>query len=176
MIARLSRDERGVALIEFAISVPVLLFLFIGSYQLTDAISAYRKVTRATRTIADLTSQYTSVRNSDVDGILAASQQIMAPYSYTNANLVIIQVVVDASGTSKVCWSRGLNATPPAAGTAFNIPSGMKVNGTYLLVAQTTYTYTPVAASPLIGTIPMKDQIILSPRLSAAVSNTDQPC
>ncbi|MGJ3648771.1 TadE/TadG family type IV pilus assembly protein [Sphingomonas sp. GlSt437] len=176
MTRRLFRDERGIALVEFALSVPLLLLMFIGSYQLTDAISAYRKVTTATRAIADLSSQYTTVSNSDLDNILAASQQIMAPYKYANANLVIVQVTIDGSGNSTVCWSRGLNATPPTKGTAFTIPSAMKVNGTYLLVAQTTYTYTPVAATSLIGTIPMKDQIILSPRLSAAVTNTDQPC
>ncbi|NDU79348.1 pilus assembly protein, partial [Actinomadura sp. DSM 109109] len=67
MTRRLFRDERGIALVEFALSVPLLLLMFIGSYQLTDAISAYRKVTTATRAIADLSSQYTTVSNSDLD-------------------------------------------------------------------------------------------------------------
>lgn len=170
MLRRLTSDQRGVSLVEFAISVPLLLLLFIGGYQLTDAISAYRKVTTTTRAVADLTSQYSSLKASDVDAILAASQQIMVPYNYANAKLVIVQVKIDGSGVSTVDWSRGLNVTPPAVGSAFTIPSGMKVNNTYLLVAQTDYTYSPIAASSVIGTIPLRDQIILSPRLSPSVS------
>ena len=109
MMCRLASDKRGLALVEFALSIPVLLILFIGGYQVSDAISAYRKVTTTTRAIGDLTSQYSSVTDSDLDSILLASQQIMYPYSYVNAQLTITQVKIDSTGHPTVSWSRALN-------------------------------------------------------------------
>ena len=172
MIARLARDQRGVSLVEFALCLPFLITLYIGSYQLSDAISAYRKVTTATRAIADLTSQYSVVTDADLDAVLSASQQIMAPYKLSNARLTITQVKIDpTSGAATVAWSRGLNVSGLTDGDPFTVPSTIKTKGTYLLVGSINYTYTPVAASTLIGTIPMKDQIILSPRTVACIKH-----
>ena len=80
MIARLARDTRAVTATEFAIVLPFLVAMYLGGYQLSDAISAYRKVTTATRTVADLTSQFPSVSDAELDTVLAASQQVMTPY------------------------------------------------------------------------------------------------
>lgn len=164
MIRQLINDTRGVSLIEFAICLPFMVLLYVGGYQLTDAISAYRKVTSATRTIADLASQYTSVNNSDLDTILNASQQVMAPYKTDNATMTISQIKIDANGVSTVDWSRGKNATGLTKGDAFAVPAAIKQANSYLIVAAINFNYAPNTASSLIGTIPMKDQIILSPR------------
>lgn len=171
MIARLSSDQRGVSLVEFALCLPFLITLYFGSYQLCDAISAYRKVTTATRAIADLTSQYSEVTDGDLDGVLSASQQIMAPYKLANARLTITQVKIDpSSGAATVDWSRGLNTSGLTAGDAFTVPASIKTKGSYLLVGSIDYSYVPVAVSGLLGTIAMKDQIILSPRAVASIT------
>lgn len=172
MIRRLIRDEHGLSVVEFAICLPFLVLLYVGSYQLSDAISAQRKVTIATRAIADLTSQYTTVTNTDLDQILAASQQIMAPYKYSAAQLTITQVKIASNGTATVDWSRGLNAAALTPGSTVTLANNIKKYHDYVLIAQTTYTYTPIAASSMIGTIPMHDEIVLSPRSSSSITNT----
>ncbi|WP_404339307.1 TadE/TadG family type IV pilus assembly protein [Sphingomonas sp. MMS12-HWE2-04] len=169
MMGALLREKRGIAAVEFAFALPFLVLLYIGGYQLSDAISAYRKVTVATRTIADLTSQYTSVTNGDLDDILAASQQVMTPYKMANAELVVSQVSIDGSGNAKVSWSRARNTTALTEGSAYTVASSIKQNNTSLIVATIKYNYVPVAASSLIGTIPMRDVIIMSPRASSTV-------
>ena len=60
-MTRLFRESRAVAAVEFAFALPILLLLYVAGYQISDAISSYRKVTVATRTIADLATQFTSV-------------------------------------------------------------------------------------------------------------------
>lgn len=169
MMVRLQRDIRGVGAVEFALSLPFLVLLYIGGYQFSDAISAYRKVTVATKTVADLTSQYTSVTNDDLDQILAASQQVLTPYKVANAQLTVSQISIDGSGNPKVSWSRGLNTAALTEGTDFTVPASIKQNNTSLIVATIRYNYVPVAASSLIGTIPMRDVIIMSPRASSTV-------
>lgn len=169
MMARLKHDRRGIAAVEFAFVLPFLVVLFIGGYQISDAISAFRKVTVATKTVADLTSQYTSVTNNDLDQILAASQQVMAPYKVSNAQITVSQVSIDNNGVAKISWSRGLNTAAMTVGTDFAVPATIKQNNTSLIVAEITYSYVPVVASSMFGTIPMRDNIIMSPRASSTV-------
>lgn len=169
MIARLARDTRAISATEFAIVLPFLVTMYLGGYQLSDAISAYRKVTTATRTVADLTSQFSSVSDAELDTVLAASQQVMTPYKVANAQLIVSQVVVDDEGAVTVDWSRALNTTALQSGTPYTLPPSIKQNGTSLIVATIRYNYVPVVAPTLIGTIPMRDDILMSPRTSATV-------
>lgn len=160
----------AVAMVEFAISLPFLALLYVGGYQICDAVSAYRKVTRATRTIADLTSQYTSVDEQDVSEILASSNQVMAPYPTANATMTVTQVRISSVGYPTVDWSRGLNAQGLPAGTFFNLPVSIRQPGTYLIVAQIRYGYRPLFGTSYLGDIPLSETIIMSPRASAYVA------
>lgn len=162
-------NRRGVAASEFALSLPFLVLLYIGGYQLSDAISAYRKVAVTTRTVADLTSQYTSVSDDDVNEILNASAQVLAPYKVSNAKILVSQITISSGGVATVDWSFGKNVTRLAQGTPFTLPASIRTPNTYVIVASTNYTYTPVTASGMIGTIPFQDQIIMGPRASVKV-------
>lgn len=168
-MTRLADDARGVALIEFALVLPFLILLFIGSYQFSDAIAVNRKVTRATRTVADLTAQYTSVNDADLTTILNATAQVMAPYPLTPAKLTVSQIKMDAAGKATVDWSAGKNTDGLTPGAAFALPATIRQANTYLIVASTDYTYTPTIATRMIGTIPLSERMIMSPRASAKV-------
>lgn len=172
LLRRLAGDTRGVSLIEFAISLPFLILLFTGSFQLSDAVAANRKVTMATRTIADLTAQYTVVSDSDLDTILNASQQVLAPYSADAATMTVTLVKTDALYRSTVDWSDGKNTNGLAPGTAFNLPTAIKQPGTSLIVAQVVYTYKPTFGANYIGTIPLTETIIMSPRGSSTITHS----
>lgn len=169
---RLFSDIRGTSAVEFAICMPFLILLYIGGYQLTDAASAYRKVTATSRTVADLTAQYTTVSDADLDTILNASQKVMAPYAVATASMTISQIAIDASGVATVDWSRGKNVAGLTPGAAFTVPTSIRVANTYLIIANVDYSYVPNVGSGLIGPIPMRDQIILSPRAVARIAKT----
>jgi len=165
----LGRDIRGVSAVEFALVLPFLVLIYLGGYQLSDAIAAQRKVTTTTRAIADLTSRYTTVTDNDLDTVLNASRQIMAPYSTSNASLTISQVSIDADGVGTVDWSRPLHGTALEVGSTFDVPTEIRQPNTSILVASMTYLYVPVVAGNLLGTIPMHEQIIMSPRASNSI-------
>ena len=169
MMRRLLSDRRGVAAAEFAMSLPFLVLLYLGGYQLSDAISAYRKVAVATRTVADLTSQYTSVSDDDVNTILDASTQVLYPYKVSAAKVLVSQIKIDASGNALVDWSFGKNVTKLTENTSFTLPASIRTPNTFVIVASIDYTYTPLAAYGMLGTIPFHDQIIMGPRASVKV-------
>lgn len=168
-IVLLGQDRRGMALTEFAFALPLMLMMYVGGFQLCDAISAYRKVTTTTRAVADVTSQYTSVNNTDLDVILAASEQIMAPYSVDNAKLVISQIAIDKDKVATVAWSRGRNIAGLTQGSTFTVPESIKQPNTSILVAEIQYLYKPNVISSLIGDIPMKERIIMMPRATNTI-------
>lgn len=161
---RLLDDRRGAALVEFAFTVPILVLLFVGTYQLSDAVAAYRKVTTATRAVADLATQYSDLQPSDLDTILNAGQQVLAPYHPALTTMTVSQVDVDAAGRSTVAWSRGKNGSRLTPGSDFAVPERIKQAGASYIVAEIRYDYTPIMAGSLIGRIPMRDRMIMNPR------------
>ncbi len=171
----LARDQRGIALLEFAIVLPVLVLLFVGGFQLMDAISAYRKVGKTVRTLADLTTQNTTITPGQADEILNAAQQVMTPYSLSNATLRISQVQLDASSRATVSWSRALNGTALAPGTAMTLPPQLVAANKYYIYSEITYTYAPGFGSALVGTIPLSQTIYMSPRNSSFVACNSCP-
>jgi len=162
----LARDERGIALIEFAFVLPFLVLLFIGGFQLMDGISAYRKVGSTVRALADLTTQNTTINPGQADEILAAAQQIMVPYSPAAAVLRISQIQVDGTGKATVTWSRASNGLKLATGSNIVIPETLKQPNRYYVFSEIIYTYTPRIASGMIGRIPFSQTIYMSPRNS----------
>jgi len=172
LLGRLARQRKAVATIEFAMSLPFLALLYTGGYQICDAVSANRKVTRAARTIADLTTQYTNVTDADLTTILNASVQVMAPYSTSAAQMTVTEVKVDALLQTSVVWSAGKNGAALNARDPYVLPLALKQPNTYLIVAKINYTYTPIFGATYLGTIPMAETIIMSPRASQQVTKS----
>jgi Flp pilus assembly protein TadG len=56
-LSALRRDDSGLALVEFAFVATTMVFMFVGSVQLSDAINANRRVTITARALADLASR-----------------------------------------------------------------------------------------------------------------------
>jgi Flp pilus assembly protein TadG len=167
---RLIADVRGTALIEFAFVLPFLVLLFIGGFQLMDALSAYRKVGKTVRTLADLTTQNTTITATSADQILNASRQVMTPYSPANAVMRISQLQVSAAGVATVSWSRALNGTALTTGSIVSIPATLATPNSYYVFSEITYTYRPNVGSALIGSIPFSQNIFMSPRNSAFIA------
>lgn len=160
--------RRGTVLIEFAILAPVMILLFMGGYQLCEAITCKRKVMIATRAVADLTSQYTTVTNAQLDQFLNASTQIMAPYAIDNAQVRVTQITVNAAGIPLISWSRALNTTTYKTGDYFNLPLTMRQPNMSYILAETSYNYEP-GIGELVGNISYNQQLYMLPRASSSV-------
>jgi len=56
-LRRFLADKRGVSAIEFAMLLPLMVTLYLGGAEVSQAIAIDRKMTLVARTLADLTSQ-----------------------------------------------------------------------------------------------------------------------
>jgi Flp pilus assembly protein TadG len=163
------RNE-GIAAVEFALIVPFLLVLFVGVSQIGQAVAVKRKVIITTHTITDLITQYTSLSSSNVDTMLAASSQVLAPYPSSNLTLTVSEISTDAYGNATVTWSRSLNGTPLVAGQVWILPSVIVQPNTSYIYGQAVYNYIPIMGYTLIKSLPLTDQLYMSPRLSGSIT------
>ncbi|CAD5267564.1 conserved hypothetical protein [Bosea sp. 62] len=174
---RFQRDTVGVAAVEFAMVLPLMLLACFGMIDVVQALMAKRKVTQLTLTIADLTARAASVTPNDVNGIFDAAQSIMAPLNATLAGMVVSSVVIDAKGVAKVCWSSQRNATALASGAPVTLPDSVRVPGTSVIMARATYRYTPTLGYVLTGSLTLgNNPIYTRPRAgqAAGTANIEQ--
>jgi Flp pilus assembly protein TadG len=169
---RLAGDRRGVAAVEFALVVPVVIVVYLVGFEVMQAATVYRKLTDTTVQLANVTAQYTTMGASDVSTVLGASSQIMNPYSTSNLTIVLSEVTTDASGNGKVTWSQTYQGTALTVGSAVTMPSGFQNANTSYILAQTTYAYQPVIGGAFVKPISMTNQIFMLPRASSAIPYT----
>lgn len=138
-------NRRGMALVEFALLLPVMLTLFLGGYQLTQASACQRRVTIVARAIADLVSQNETIDATRVATILDAATQIMAPYDIAPAHSRVSLIRVDASLNVTVVWSEQKNAVAYPVGAFTSLPPAMKIANSYYVLGEVTYDYNPMS-------------------------------
>ncbi len=70
-------NAEAVAAVEFAIILPFLLALYLGSIEAGDGMAVQFKTALATRAVTELTSQYTSIDDSTMSSILGAAAAVV---------------------------------------------------------------------------------------------------
>jgi hypothetical protein len=96
----------------------------------------------------------------------------MAPYPVGNLKVTVTSVKIDAQGKATVDWSDSFNGTPRAKGSSVTVPTALNVPNSWLIWSEVQYAYTPVIGYVISGTLTLKDQIYMRPRLSDSVNRT----
>jgi Flp pilus assembly protein TadG len=78
-------------------------------------------------------------------------------------------VKIDANGKATVDWSDALNGAARAKGSTVTLPAALNVANSSLIWSEVQYTYKPVVGYVVSGTLTLKDQIYMRPRLSDTV-------
>ena len=161
-------------MVEFAVALPVLLTLTSGCYVLSDMIACQRKVSEATEQLTDIVARSTTLGQGDVAGILAASAQVLSPYSGAKAAITVSEVRISSGGTATVLWSQSLNGTALDSGSVVALPAGASPSCGVMILGQVRYTYVPAIAfgSGLLGAggaVPLGDALVMSPRYGPQV-------
>lgn len=177
-IRRFVTARDGVMATEFALIAPIMIAMYFGVTELSDAYTAKSKVTVVTSTAADLTAQETSVCNAEMNDIFAALSAIMFPYPTNNAKITISSLVDAGNGTVRVAWSDALNATPRVVNSTVAIPAGLVTSGSgsSVIFAEVTYTYSSPAGYLIFGTRPLSDKFYLRPRRTMQIARSANGC
>jgi Flp pilus assembly protein TadG len=176
-LTRFRSHEKGIAAVEFALTLPIMLFVFVGVTQVGQAVSISHRVTITARTITDLVTRETvstgNVPATTIQTDLAAAAQVIAPYPATPLNVTVSEITTDSSGNATVTWSQSWpnNSNALVAGSPFALPAALQGNSISVIYGKVTYSYTPILGYKIIQPMTLSDSLYLYPR-----TGTNIPC
>jgi Flp pilus assembly protein TadG len=193
----LAADRTGTAAIEFALLFPIMITLFIGSYEVENVLLADLKLTAAAETAADLVAQTTIaggalgtgvLQTSDFTAFTNATADVLTPLP-TGTNNSLVQIafasVTYSTGTPRIDWHVEKNGATAISLT--NIPNNQALTNLgnaaagsldSVIVVQVQYTYTSPISYILNASYTLSESAFNRPRYvtcipSAATTTTD---
>ncbi len=162
-------------MIEFTLAFPIMVALFVGVVEFSEAFAVKRKLTNAAAAVSDLVAQNAQVSTADLSDIAKVADTLLAPYGPGNLGLVISSVEADQKGATQVGWSyaRGFGASARGQGGAFSPPTGLTEPNSSIIVAETSYQFTPTIALYLTGALNLTGQAYFRPRATRVVQKVN---
>jgi len=175
---RFRRGEKGLAAVEFALILPVLVTMLFGMGELSLAVFCRTDITQIASTVADLVAQESTVASSDLSNVYNAANTILYPYypnlSTSKPTIRITSVNFDTSTNSttvgKVAWtcSQSGNGTLSPASRAVNstvtFSQPLLSSGGSVLMVEVAYSYASPTTQVVAGSYNMTDQFYTKPR------------
>lgn len=174
-IARLWHCRRGVAIVEFAYVLPVLLLIALGGVEVSRYVLLNQKLDKAAVATSDLVAQATTLTESDLSMIFLATPYVMQPFdAATNGRIVVSAVTYSTANGARVAWQRTNPGTLSVTSQIGNeggyatLPTGFTMsNGEVAIFAEAFYTYQPVLVPATIAARSLYARSIHRPRLGA---------
>jgi Flp pilus assembly protein TadG len=168
------RDVRGIAAVEFALILPLMLLIYFGAFDVTREIMASSKAGVASQTISQIVSQQstsTAMTSAQISAIMGASAASISPLPTGTLTTTVSAIDLKTSSgtccTATVRWSFtqggtlrpcGVTLSQVAAGSdpsPTTIPKNIATppaaivalgsQPTAVIVTDVSYTYTPIA-------------------------------
>lgn len=186
LLGRLKRSESGVALVEFAYSLPILVLLGFTGVEVANLVIANMRVSQITMTVADNLSRakqsvplgLPQLREVDVNDALLGAH-IQAGNSLpllTNGRIIVSSLQRNSANRQTILWQRckgklevtsdygNEGATQPSSGTANFQGMGVGANrvqaeaNSAIIFAEVVYDYHPLFGSWLLGNIRLRKE------------------
>jgi Flp pilus assembly protein TadG len=178
------RARKGLAAVEFALLLPVMITLFFGVVETSAALSCRAQITSIAATVADLVAQGSTTSQGDLTNVFNAGNTILYPYydpskgKNTKPDIVIASIVDDGSGgpsgnklTGRVAWvcSQGTAPTGLAVGSTVTFDQPLMTPGGSVIYTEARYTYYSPTSKMIAGTISMSNKFYSKPRRVAQI-------
>lgn len=174
---RLITDHRASTAVEFALLIPLLILLLVGSYQLYAYMRATSLTERTAITLADLISRRSSeavdcsltTDGSYLGTYFDAATRMIEPLTIDGNGMVILSAVHNVNGSAVVAWQRkstyqidGASSSVGSQGGSASLPGGISVltGGDTVIVAEVFYDYVPFAGLSEFNSMLPKETII----------------
>jgi Flp pilus assembly protein TadG len=185
-VIRFCCDRRGVAAVEFAFIVPVLLIMYFMTMEASQAIETSKKVSRIGSMVADLVTQQETISAADLDAIMKIGNSTLQPYNRSTPKIVItaIKVTNETPPNVQVVWSRKMVGDAFSADAAKDsvtaVPKTLEIKDTFLIRVESNLAYEPIITwsadsekrlglSSVFNKISMGETYYLRPRRSLTI-------
>lgn len=184
--------RRGVAAVEFALTLPIWLALLVGTSDMTYFLLVNERTDRIAYSVTDIVTQYSTLTIANLKDIFTAAPQLMKPIAFGSKGVVIVTSVYKATGgVPRICWQynssisgtssgslvRGSKvgtknaATDCKLGALATLPHGLVINDNdNIIISEVFYRFDPLFVSA--GFLAAQDiyrVAIYKPRLSPLI-------
>ncbi len=171
---RFVREDGGLAAVEFALIVPIMVTAYLGSVDLTQAIMVDRKVSIVTSSIGDLVAQSEKMNSGDINNIFDIARALMSPYDTSTVAMRVTSLEITANQQgeerrAKVIWSEGQNKSPHPVNMEILVPESIAKNATSVILTEGSYTFTPLFGQIFTSSLTLEDEYYHIPRKSDEV-------
>lgn len=179
LLRRFARRDRGAAVVEFALILPVLLLLFMGSIEASTLITVDRRLNVISGTVGDLVARWdpaqaAAIPTNTLLDYFKAAEGIIIPYPTAGLKQVVSIIKVESNGTTKVKWSCGYNGgtarTTDSAYTTLPPKMNELARGPgWVVASETTYSYKPVLGVVFENALALKSESFYLPRYESEI-------
>ena len=177
-LIRFIASTSGLAALEFAFIAPVMILLFFGVVEGSNAFAISRRVSLAVNTLADLTSQEAQLTADQAADLFTGVEQIVGQGDI-NADIAIVSLIVDPDTDEVVVhWSRDNSCGQPYApgSTYAGLADATLLDAaSSLIVGEISFTYDSVLTQHLLSPIDFNKTASRWPRRSARVQFCTSP-
>ena len=174
MIKRFSLAREAVAGVEFALILPALMILYMGSLEVSQVISVDRKMAATAGALGDLVTQSDGeITAATLNDYFRAASMIMSPYSSNTLKQLVTEVYVEGDGSTRVKWSVGYNgATAKVVNTSYDLPSEITdiTRNMHVFVSEAQIPYAPWGGYVLDTSFNLYKQFYYVPRFGAEIA------
>lgn len=168
-IKSLVRDKKGMAAVEVAMLLPVMLVLILGIVDLGNAIVLNKKTMTAASISADLLTRSSSVDDVEMADAWLASQMALDPYNRGLFGLDVVSIQFQGStATPVIRWRETYNM--PSNPNVLILAQGLGNEGDGVMIVTARYAYNPVFTHVLSDEIILQEVAVTRGRRHSFVS------
>lgn len=192
-------SSSGMAVIEFALAMPLLILMTFGGLELANFVLAHMRISQIAITVADNAGRArTGIDESNIYEVFAGANLIGESIDFADNGRIVLSSLqpnglIDANAGQMINWQRcyGRLAVSPSYGregagrTDASLSAGMGSNGnkitsasgTAVMFVEVTYRYEPAffsAISNLAGNIRYESAFNVRERTNQDITNTQR--
>lgn len=139
-------SAHGLAMIEFALVLPVLLLLFGGVIEMTRYVLAHQKVDKAANSLADFLGQQNSPGDFPLATLDAAFDKLVAPFDTAQSGFIVTGITLNNQSVPTITWQHSRGAVQASKigsgnGQTANISGIILRDNEQLVAAEVFYSH-----------------------------------
>lgn len=160
-LRRFTRDEHGLAFIEFAFLLPILMTLFYGIVEVSRLVQMNQKIGNASHQMVDLINQNMNLSLNLLDAYTDTLPAMVAPYDANGVGVVISCIKVEEGTTDPITQWQYVGGTKPRpsriSGGKNQPPDPSKipplVESDQIITVEIFLDYRPILDNDVVGSI-----------------------
>jgi Flp pilus assembly pilin Flp len=168
LVNRLHKDENGASAVEFALLVPVLLLVLMGTVTLFDMFRTSQSVEKVTFTVGDILSRQTSISGATLTSMLSLVRNTVPT---ANDGGLRVSSISKKGNKFELLWSKTAGASAAIGTTAipYDIVPDM-ANGDSVILTESFIPHSAMFAGFGVDLITFRARAVQRPRFVSSIA------